>query len=240
MKKIVIILALFIVSIVILSGCFGLRPYVQQASECNRQMKIDNPEKPSKYFCECMGGEYTIETIDGINKGFCKVGLEVEDTWDYYCEHNPEDETYENCPERRIAQSTTSMNIKIEKTSDSERLGQFKELGKKCGEEARESEDPSIYFSECMGAGDLYKREQERISFYCKMAPTEERCEVDMDGKWDYKFYCTEEQIARHSERLMCIQVYNPVCGSDGITYPHTCGICKDKTTDFYWIQGEC
>ncbi|MFA6088677.1 MAG: DUF333 domain-containing protein [Candidatus Woesearchaeota archaeon] len=45
---------------------------------------------------------------------------------------------------------------------------------------------------------------------------------------------CTEEQKSAQ----ICKLDYNPVCGSDGLTYGNSCGACAAKVDT--WTQGEC
>src|SRR4030042_4749509 len=51
---------------------------------------------------------------------------------------------------------------------------------------------------------------------------------VDVIG---VKFYCSEEQ---RGPGVYCIQVYEPVCGSDNKTYSNSCIACLNNSVEFY------
>ena len=52
---------------------------------------------------------------------------------------------------------------------------------------------------------------------------------------YDRRDYCTDE--SRIAE--MCIELYDPVCGSNGKTYSNSCFACKDSSVIFF-TPGEC
>lgn len=48
----------------------------------------------------------------------------------------------------------------------------------------------------------------------------------------------TETCTVQNPERMRCTREYEPVCGSDGITYPNACLACQNRAPE--WVQGTC
>ena len=61
----------------------------------------------------------------------------------------------------------------------------------------------------------------------------DEDTEEDTANKDIEQTYCDEPRPEN------CIQVYEPVCGSDGVTYSNGCVACSSKRVDWH-TQGEC
>ncbi len=52
----------------------------------------------------------------------------------------------------------------------------------------------------------------------------------------EYKTFCTPEQ---RGPGKYCIQVWEPVCGSNNKTYSNSCIACLDSSVEYY-TKGEC
>ena len=50
------------------------------------------------------------------------------------------------------------------------------------------------------------------------------------------KNYCTNES---RGPGIYCIQVWEPVCGSDKKTYSNSCMACLNSSVEYY-LKGEC
>ncbi len=62
----------------------------------------------------------------------------------------------------------------------------------------------------------------------CPAGDTEIEC-TDSEA-----YTCTDEE----KQAEICTLDWNPVCGSDGVTYGNGCGACSAKVDS--WVSGEC